>query len=80
MMKTRPEHSNPHFSVDILHAERLGAIECLDLGLLINAKHEGVVGRVDAGADDVAHLVDKQRIRMGKRLEEIQPPDDEDAA
>jgi glutamine synthetase-like protein len=60
--------------------QRLGAIDCLDLGLLINAEHEGVVGRVDVEADDVAHLVDKQRIRMGKRLGEIQPPDDEDAA
>ena len=41
---------------------RLGAIECLDLALLINRQHDGVVRRIDIEADDVAQLGDKLRI------------------
>jgi hypothetical protein len=36
--------------------DRLGAIERLDLRLLIHAEHDRVVGRVQIQADDVADL------------------------
>ena len=42
--------------------QRLGAVERLDLRLFIDAQHQGMVGRVEVEPDDVAHLVDKQRI------------------
>ena len=40
----------------------LAAVERLDLGLFIDAQHQGSVRRVDVEPDNVAHLVDKQRV------------------
>ena len=42
--------------------DRLFAIECLDLALLIDAEDEGSVGRRKVKANDIAYLVDEQRI------------------
>ena len=39
--------------------DRLLAIECLDLALLIDAKDEGSIGRGKVKADDVSDLVDE---------------------
>ncbi|KRQ89839.1 hypothetical protein CQ10_37570 [Bradyrhizobium valentinum] len=41
---------------------RLLAIECLDLTLLIGAEDKGPVWRRQIKADDMAYLVDEQRI------------------
>jgi hypothetical protein len=41
---------------------RLSAAQGLDLGLLINAEHNGVGGRIDVEPDDVAHLGGELRI------------------
>jgi hypothetical protein len=38
----------------------LGAVEGLDLALLIGAQHQGPFGRVEIQADDVAHLLDNR--------------------
>src|SRR5271156_3289746 len=38
---------------------RLGAVERLDLALLVNAEHQGVVRRVEVEADDILHLLNK---------------------
>jgi len=40
-----------------------GAIQSLDLGLLVHAEHEGRVGRVEVEAHDVSHLVDELKGR-----------------
>src|SRR6516164_7264166 len=49
--------------------DRLLAIECLDLALLIDAEDEGAVGRRQVKADNITHLVDEQRIvRQLERL------------
>ena len=42
--------------------DRLLAIECLDLALLVDAEDEGSVRRGKIKADDIAYLVDEQRI------------------
>ena len=42
--------------------DRLLAIECLDLALLINAEDESSVGRGEVKPDDITDLVDEQRI------------------
>ena len=47
--------------------QRLGAVQRLDLALLVDAQHHGAVGRVEIEPDDVAHLLDEQRI--GRELE-----------
>ena len=41
--------------------DRLLAIECLDLALLIDAKDESSVRRRKVEADDIAYLIDEQR-------------------
>jgi hypothetical protein len=41
---------------------RLGPIEGLDAGLLVDAHHDGVLGRVQVEADDIADLVDELRV------------------
>ena len=41
---------------------RLGAVEGLDLGLLVHAQHQRPFGRVEVEPDDVADLVDEQRV------------------
>ena len=38
---------------------RLGAVEGLDLALLVNRKHQGFVGRVQIKADDILDLGDE---------------------
>jgi hypothetical protein len=41
----------------LLHRQAgLGTVERLDLGLFVDAEHQGVGGRIDIEADDVAHL------------------------
>ena len=60
---------------------RGGAIERLDLGLLIDAQHHRRIGRVQVQPDDVTNLVDELRVRrqleaVGEmRLEPERPPD-----
>ena len=47
----------------LLHGQAgLGAVERLDLALLVDRQHDGVGRRVDIEADDVAQLVDELRI------------------
>ena len=41
---------------------RCGAVEGLDLGLLVHAEHQRPLGRVEVEPDDVADLVDEQRV------------------
>src|SRR5215475_4343693 len=49
--------------------DRLLAIERLDLALLVDAENEGAVGRGQVKADNIAYLVDEQRIvRQLERL------------
>jgi hypothetical protein len=51
--------------LDLPRAHRqqgLRAIEGLHLRFLIHAQHQGVLGRIHVLADDIAHLVDEQRI------------------
>jgi hypothetical protein len=43
----------------------------LDLRLLIDAQHHGVFRRIHAQPDDVAHLLDEQRV--GRGLESLRP-------
>ena len=44
--------------------QRLSAIERLHLRLLVDAQHDRALGRIEVKADDVAHLVDEQRVRQ----------------
>jgi hypothetical protein len=60
---------------------RLGAVECLDLALLIDREHDGLLGRIDIKPDHVMHLVDEVGI-IGElelpdamRLQSVRPPD-----
>ena len=47
-----------------LHRQaRLGAVERLDLALLVDGKHDGVRRGIDIEPDDVAQLVDELGIR-----------------
>src|SRR5271157_5089753 len=69
-------------ALDIAQAHgqhRLGAVQGLNLALFIDAKYQGMVGRIQVKADDVPHLFDEERIggefeattsvrRYGKRL------------
>ncbi len=41
---------------------RLGALQRLDLTLLIHAQHDGMVGRVEVELDNVAYLLDEERV------------------
>jgi hypothetical protein len=45
-----------------LWQERRGALQCLNLALLIHAQHQLAIRRVQVQAQDVAHLVDEQRV------------------
>ena len=47
--------------------QRLAALQGLDLALLVDAQHDGVVGRVQIQADDIANLLDEEGI--GGQLE-----------
>jgi len=51
--------------------DRLGPVQGLNLGLLINAEHHGALGRIEVEANDVAHLVDEERV-LGQ-LEGLDP-------
>ena len=51
--------------------DRLEAVERLDLGLLVDAEHDGSLGRVQVETDDVADLLDKERV--GGELEGLGP-------
>ena len=42
--------------------QRLGAIERLDLALLIHAQHDSALGRIEIKTDDITHLLDKGRV------------------
>ena len=61
--------------------QRLGTIQRLDLRFLINAEHQRAIRRVEIEADDVARLVNKQRVCRQLegfapvRLERERPPD-----
>ena len=48
---------------------RLGAVQRLDLGLLIHAQHHRTLGRVVLQPDDIDDLLDNQRI--GRQLEAV---------
>ncbi len=53
----------PALDLSRLHRQqRLGAIEGLNLGFLIDAEHRRVRGRIQVEPDDVPHLLDQQRI------------------
>src|SRR6476620_3935066 len=54
---------------------RLGAIESLDLALLVERKHDGVGRRIDIEPDHVAQFVDEVRI-----VRELELPIDNGAA
>ena len=61
--------------------QRLTAIECLDLALLVDAQHQRAVGWIEVKPDDIAHFLDEQRV-FGKlealdpmRLQRKGPPD-----
>jgi hypothetical protein len=43
--------------------ERLGAVEGLDLALLIDGQDDRVIGRVEVEPDDVANLLDEEGVR-----------------
>jgi hypothetical protein len=45
--------------------QRLTAIECLDLALLVDAQDQRAVGRIEVKPDDIAHFLDEQRV-LGK--------------
>ena len=49
--------------------DRLRSFERLDLGLLVDAQHDGIVGRVEVEAEDIANLVDEGRV--GGKLEAL---------
>lgn len=42
--------------------QRLGAVQRLDLGLLVQAQHHGSAGQVEVQPDDVGHLLRELRI------------------
>ena len=66
--------------------QRRGAVQCLNLALLVHTQHQGAVGRVQVEADDIADFVDEQRIAAqlkglaAVRLERKSAPDAADAA
>jgi hypothetical protein len=63
---------------------RTGAVQGLDLGLLVDAQHQRPVGRVDVEPDHVADLLDEQRVGAElERIDEVglqpeRPPDPRD--
>jgi len=60
---------------------RLGAVERLDLGLLVHRQHHGVGGRIDIEADDVSDLggelgvLGKLELAHPVRLKPMRAPD-----
>jgi len=66
--------------------QRLRAVERLDLGFLIDTEHQGPIGRVQIQADNIADLLNKQRV-LGElerlramRLQRKRAPDPTDGA
>ena len=56
----------------LLHRQpRLGPVERLDLRLLIDRQHHGVLGRIDIEADDILNLGGK--LRIVRQLEGLHP-------
>src|SRR3954469_7123228 len=56
----------------LLHGQAgLGAVEALDLLLLVDGKHDGVSGRVDMEPDNIAQFVDE--LRFSGKLELLDP-------
>ena len=61
--------------------DRRRAVERLDLGLLVDAEHDGALGRVEIEPDDVVDLVHEQRVLgelegvLAVRLQPERPPD-----
>jgi hypothetical protein len=51
--------------------ERLGAVEGLDLALLIHAQHHRLIGWVEVEADDIAHFLHEEGV--GGELEVLLP-------
>src|SRR5215472_834378 len=49
--------------------KRLGAVERLNLALLVHAQHQSVIGRVHVQPDNVAHFFDQQGV--GRQFEGI---------
>jgi hypothetical protein len=47
--------------------DRLRTVDCLHLGLFVDAEHHGSIRRIEVEPDNVADLVDEQRI--GRQLE-----------
>jgi len=47
--------------------DRMRTVQGLNLAFLIDTQHQGVVGRVQVEADDIAYLLDEKRI--GRELE-----------
>lgn len=43
---------------------RLGALQCLHLALLVHAQHQRLVRRIEIEPDDVAHLLDEERVGL----------------
>ena len=65
-----------------LHRQQgLCAVESLNLRFFIDTQHQGMIGRVEIQPDDIAHLLDQQRVgrqREGLRAMRLQakgPPD-----
>lgn len=53
----------PSLSLSGAHRQNgLATVKCLNLRLLVHAEHERLVGRAEVKTDDVAHLVDEQRV------------------
>jgi hypothetical protein len=48
---------------------RLTAVERLDLGFLVHAQNDGMLGRRDIETHDVAHL--GHEVRVGRELERL---------
>jgi hypothetical protein len=42
--------------------QRCGAVQRLDLGLLIDAQYQGLLGRAQVKTDDRSHLVHEKRV------------------
>jgi hypothetical protein len=59
----RPSHAGHH------RQHRLGAVQGLDLGLLVHAQHHRPLGRVVLPPDDIDDLLDNQR--SGRPLEAV---------
>ena len=45
--------------------QRLRTVQCLNLGFLIHAQHQGFIWRMQIQADDIPHLFNEQRV-LGK--------------